>query len=153
MKRSIQETTYFAGIMYNATIENVYVDVNYDLAESVSMLANSLVNTTFKNCIFVGRTTETTKYGMSRYIQDSTTNFTDCYFISGALIGQKWADGAWRTFDGNNQTAATYTLTGIKRYASVADLEEAEKTNTFASFSTTYWTVVTGKLPVWKTKA
>ncbi len=150
---SVVMTTYFAGILRNATIENVYVDLNYNLAEGVAMLANIVVNTTFKNCIFVARPGASEKFGLINYIQDGTTSFTDCYLISGAKVGQRWLDGAWRTLDGGNQTA-DYTMAGISRYATVADLEAAEATNAFTSFATSgYWMVETGKVPVWKTKA
>jgi hypothetical protein len=150
---SVVMTTYFAGILKNATIENVYVDVNYNMADEVAILATIVVNTTFKNCIFVEKPVESEKFGLISYIQDGTTSFTDCYLISGAKVGQRWLEGAWRTLDGGNQTA-DYTMAGISRYATVADLEKAEENNSFTSFATSgFWTVTTGKMPVWNTKA
>ena len=140
-------------IIRNATIENVHVDVNYALNEGIAMLSNIVVDTTFKNCTFVGTTKQTDTFGLINYIQGSTTNFTDCYFISTAKIGQKWIDGGWKVCDASNQTA-TYTIAGIKRYENAAAMEEAEVNNAFTSFAESgYWTVETGKVPVWKTKA
>jgi hypothetical protein len=101
----------------------------------------------------VEKPVESEKFGLISYIQDGTTSFTDCYLISGAKIGRRWLDAAWRTLDGGNQTA-DYTMAGISRYATVADLEKAEENNSFTSFATSgFWTVTTGKMPVWNTKA
>jgi hypothetical protein len=117
----------------------------------VAILATIVVNTTFKNCIFVEKPVESEKFGLISYIQDGTTSFTDCYLISGAKIGRRWLDAAWRTLDGSNQTA-DYKMAGISRYATVADMEAAG--NTYTSFAQSgFWTVETGKAPVWKIKS
>ena len=152
-------TTYFAGVIRNATIENVYVDANYDLSLSVttdqtspSRYVSAIVGSTFKNCIFVDKTTDADYISLAKYIS-GTPSFTDCYFISGAKVGQLYVDGGWKVHDASNQTA-NYTIAGIKRYESATAMEEAEVNNTFTSFAESgYWTVETGKAPVWKTKA
>jgi hypothetical protein len=156
---SINDLPYFAAILYGATIENVYIDVNSDLSISgngraTAVLIREAKDTTFKNCIFTDDTSSETYLGMIRYTSGST-NFENCYYISNAKVTQLWKDGGWKAHDGiNYKETEPYTIEGICRYATVADLEKAEKDNTFASFTKSgCWTVTTGKMPVWNTKA
>ena len=136
---SITDLPYFAGILNDATIENVYVNVNYDLSLALTdnrypSLIRIAHNTTFKNCIFTDKTTSADCIAMVRYTS-GTTSFEDCYYLSGA-------------------TMTNAAVEGIKHYATVADLEKAEENNEFASFEESgFWTVTTGKMPVWNTKA
>ncbi len=171
---SFDRTGYFSSVMRNVTLENVYINVGTNTMKGyfAVILANEITGCTFTNCIFVeADEAESPKYynGLIRKLgsgASDTTTFTDCYVISARRMGQGYVNNSVDNdpvyCDASNCKPEDVTATkfantvwyeGIKRYESVADLEEAEKTNTFASFSTTYWTVVTGKLPVWKTKA
>ena len=145
---------FLSAMMRNATLQNVYVDAGALTMYGTNGLSKFVIGSTLENCVFKCTTGASgrTWGGLVFEIKEST--FTNCYAITNRPLS---ADAA-TVYDSANQkpaddTSATVWVEGIKRYASVADLEAAEATNTFASFNTTYWTVETGKLPVWKGRA
>ena len=147
---SINDLPYFAGILNGATIENVYININYDLSSGTGspVIVKVAQDTTFKNCIFVDGTTNTEYKGLLRYAH-GTTNLTDCYYISNAKITQKWADGGWKSVDGYNQTA-DYTMNGIKRYATADDMIADVANNNYDAFVQSGCWDITSGMPVWK---
>ena len=71
-------------------------------------------------------------------------NFKDVYVISNAMLAGSKANEATRA-DAGNQTGATITIAGVKRYASVGDMQKAG--NDYSSFDNGFWTVEEGKIP------
>ena len=159
-----------ACVIEGATLKNVYVHIPTMQSSYVSNGASSMTgagsavrgagladsidgSTEMKNCVI--KIDEYSYMGDSRYdggslmrVADSAegayANFKDVYVISNVMLAGSKENEATRA-DAGNQTGASITIAGVKRYASVGDMQEAG--NDYSSFDNGFWTVEEGKIP------
>jgi hypothetical protein len=154
---SARDTYALACVIENAILKNVYVHIpTMDIPVTVASgtiitAAGSVVrgaglagsidgSTVMENCVikidkydYMGKTGY--KGGSLMYMADSTyEKFNNVYVISGAVLSN-----------------STDKIAGVKRYATVAKMEEEATKNaeSLGTFDGKYWTVVNG-VPTWK---
>ncbi len=167
--------TVLSSRIVNSTLSDVYVSiVNTDkLTTNGSVFAGGIQTSSLKGCIVETPSTfgyaptvsgETVKDRTitgsfiyeSRELLDgneAVSSFADVYVLSGEVLG--WHNSGKCYMQADNETLTglaedvkAYTMRGVKRYDTRADLEEAGHSyNT--NFSSSYWTLVNGA-PVWK---
>jgi len=168
-----RDTYALACVIEKATLKNVYVhiptmQISVTVASGTLMtgsgsalrgagLASSIDGSTvMENCVI--KIDEYNYMSNANYnggslmcVADSTegayANFKNVYVISNAMLAGSKANEATRA-DASNQTETTITIAGVKRYASIGDMQKdatanAEDLNTFDS---KYWTVTDGVL-------
>ncbi len=141
-------------------VENIYLQSDeLPTGENSGALLVKISNNVIMNNVIVDIsetvTTGASFVGKHDYASDvgPSTGFATVFVISKCALGQdkdgNIADAG--TLNGVEQTGTgTGTLyKSAKRYETAAQMKAAN--NSYATFSSAYWTVTTGEIPVWKT--
>ena len=152
---------YLSAIIRGGRLENVYINVAKRNGSDTNLLARGIINSTFINCVFEAGAGDNS-HGLFTFLENYgqqtsvSTTFSNCYFICNRPI--TWRNGqsvVW--YDAENiadttpgtEWANTTYLSGIKRYATSADMIADAENNDYTSFSSAFWDVSTDR-PVWK---
>ena len=145
----------------NGIMENVYVQADSITGNASGLIAGCLSGTLLRGCLFeyAQETSTQASYGSLSYMGGSVSSksgfklntFNGVYVVSPMVLTNYKASDAegHYTVDGENRTGSTYLFSGVKRYDTQADFENANET--FVPFDFEYWDK-TGATPVWKTK-
>lgn len=163
---SVEYATTLATWIHKSVVSNVYISVaNEDTyGARMSCFAGGVNESSIVGCIVETKESLTFKSGlkaigsftyMNKERMDGDevqTVFQGVYVISKETLGYYQSSNAYLQAEnetlvlGDNEKA--YTLEGVKKYATIADMQ-ADTANRYTEFDKTFWTIENG-MPVWK---
>lgn len=166
--KDVSSATVLAGWIIDSNISNVYVSVANDTERTTSgsVFASGINTSTVKGCIVETKAgfgyPSGVNYGSFTYISKELddgdkekSSFIDVYVISGEYLGyyKKNSSAVPYYLVGENETLVLdgvriFTMAGVKRYGTLADMKAAGNNYTYFTNNGAYWTIEDGA-PVW----